>query len=138
MGQGSQSGSQGQGKQGEGQQGGAKSAGGQPNGGKGSGKSASNGGMGKPGTGGVGGKVGAQQPLPGAKKDSLVQGAEDPNGQKLSRHYKGTPDPVKDRAAYYQVVPEKTRAAEASLNREEIPTGYKKQVKDYFEAIQPQ
>ena len=49
----------------------------------------------------------------------------------------GTPDPTQDKAAYYSVVPDRVRAAESTLNREEIPTGYKKQVKDYFESIQP-
>ena len=93
-------------------------------------------GRGSPGIG-VGGNVGAQQPLPGVKQDKLVKGMQDPKGQNLSRSYMGTPDPTQDKAAYYSIVPEKLKASEATLNREDIPTGYKKQVRDYFESIQP-
>lgn len=93
------------------------------------------GGLGNAGIG-MGGGVGPQQPLPGKKKDELVKGLVNDKGQRLSRTYMGTPDPTQDRAAYYSIVPDKVRAAEASLNREEIPTGYKKQVRDYFDSIQ--
>jgi hypothetical protein len=92
--------------------------------------------MGGPGMG-VGGRVGPQQPLPGVKKDQLVRGSVNPRGEHMSRSYMGTPDPTKDRAAYYQVVPERVRAAEASLNREEIPAGHRDQVRRYFQAISP-
>jgi hypothetical protein len=85
---------------------------------------------------GYGGKVGAQQPLPGVKKDELVKGSVNDKGQKLTRTYMGTPDPTQDKAAYYSVVPERVKAAESSLNREDIPAGYKKQVRDYFDSIQ--
>ena len=90
-----------------------------------------------PSTGGFAGSAGAQQPLPGKKKDSLVRAAVNDKGEKLSRSYMGTPDPTKDKAAYYSMVPDRIKAQEASLNKEEIPTGYKKQVRDYFESIQP-
>jgi hypothetical protein len=92
-------------------------------------------GRGGPGIG-VGGNVGPQQPLPGVKKDELVKGIQDPRGKKLQRTYMGTPDPTKDRAAYYSIVPDKVRAAESTLNNEEIPVGYKNQVKEYFNSIQ--
>jgi hypothetical protein len=111
------------------QQAGGSSGSGRPGSGNG-------GGLGGPGIG-QGGSVGAQQPLPGVKKDSLVKPMVNERGQKMQRTYKGTPDPTQDRAAYYEVAPESRRAAEASLNREEIPAGYKKQVRDYFESIQP-
>jgi len=93
-------------------------------------------GMGGPGRG-MGGNAGRQQPVPGQKHDVLVPGTRDPKGQQLSRSFMGTPDPTQDRAAYYSIVPDKVRAAESSLNREEIPTGYKDQVKTYFESISP-
>ena len=99
-------------------------------------RKSSGGGLGNPGIG-QGGHVGAQQPLPGKKKDELVKGSVNDKGQKLTKTYMGTPDPTQDKAAYYSVVPDRVRAAESTLNREEIPTGYKKQVKDYFESIQP-
>ncbi len=134
---GGQSGSQSAGQNGQGQSGQGQSGG---NGGKsgqgGQPASGSGAGMGGPGRG-AGGRAGPQQPLAGVKKDTYVPGMVDPRGKKLSRSFMGTPDPTQDRAAYYQVVPERIRAAEASLNREEIPTSYRKQVRDYFEAIQP-
>ncbi len=89
------------------------------------------------GRGGFGGSAGAQQPLPGVKANKLAPYQVDEKGRKLTRSYMGTPDPTQDRAAYYSVAPESRRAAEASLGREDIPNGYKKQVRDYFDAIQP-
>ena len=112
-----------------GQKAGGQKPGGQPNPGSG-------GGMGGPGRG-AGGSAGPQQPLPGVKQDKLIKGMEDARGKKLSKGYMGTPDPSQDRAAYYSIVPEKVRAAEASLTREESPAGHKKAVRDYFDAIQP-
>jgi hypothetical protein len=123
---GQQAGGQGQGKKsGSGQ----SASGGKPGSGSGAG-------MGGPGRG-QGGNAGKQQPLPGQKKDVLVQGMRDPRGRQLSKSYMGTPDPKQDRAAYYDIVPEKIRAQESTLNREEIPAGYKSAVKQYFESIQP-
>jgi hypothetical protein len=87
---------------------------------------------------GQGGNAGPQQPLPGKKNDVLVPGTVNPRGKQLSRHYYGTPDPTKDQAAYYSIVPDKVKAAEATLNREEIPTAVKKPVQRYFDSIQPQ
>lgn len=107
--------------------------GGQPNGSQS--QPGSGGGMGNAGIG-RGGRAGPQQPLPGVKKERLVKGALDPRGQRLSRSYMGTPDPTRDRAAYYSIVPDKVRAAESALNREDIPAGYKKTVRDYFDSIQ--
>jgi len=127
-GQQGQSAGQGQGNGKNGSQS-AGSQGGQKSSGKGAG-------MGGPGIG-AGGHAGAQQPLPTPKHDVLVPGIKDPKGKQLSKVYMGTPDPNADRAAYYTVVPEKTRAAEASLGREDIPAGYKSAVKTYFESIQP-
>jgi hypothetical protein len=116
-------------------QSGSQGQGGQSQGDKGSQRNPGSG-MGKAGIG-VGGHAGAQQPLPGVKKDSLVRGSVNDKGEKMSRSYRGTPDPTKDRAAYYSMVPDRIKAQEASLNREEIPTGYKKAVRDYFDSIQP-
>jgi hypothetical protein len=126
---------QGQG-QGQGQaQGQSQAQGGKSGSSRGS-RSASGTGLGGPGRG-AGGNVGPQQPLPGVKKDQLVRGSVNPKGQHMTRSYMGTPDPTRDRAAYYQVVPERVRAAEASLNREEIPAGHRDQVRRYFDSISP-
>ena len=139
-------GQQGQGQGGQGQQAqggqggqGQQSQSGQGGGGKqmASGSRSSGGGMGNAGIG-QGGNAGAQQPLPGKKREVLVAGTVNKNGKQLSRTYMGTPDPTKDRAAYYSIVPDRVKAAEASLNREDIPTPIKKPVQKYFESIQPQ
>lgn len=106
-----------------------QSQGGKPSAGQG-------GGLGGPGRG-AGGGVGAQQPLPGQKRDVLVRGQETRDGKRLQRTYTGTPDPTQDRAAYFDVVAPRVRAAEATLNREEIPAAHKKNVRDYFDGIQP-
>lgn len=140
QGQSGQQGQQGQGgQQGKGGQAGSQGQGqgkGQQNGGQGQTKG-SGGGMGKPGRG-IGGNAGAQQPLPGQKKEVLIPGTPDSHGKQLSRSYMGTPDPTKDRQAYYSIVPEKVKAAEASLNKEDIPTPVKKPVQKYFDSIQNQ
>ncbi len=99
-------------------------------------RAGSGGGLGNAGIG-RGGHVGPQQPLPGHKKDELVKGSVNDRGQKLTRTYMGTPDPTQDKAAYYSVVPDRVRAAESTLNREDIPASYKNQVKEYFNSIQP-
>ena len=67
----------------------------------------------------------------------MIKGTVNERGQQLSRTAVGTPDPTRDRAAYFSVVPDRARAAEASLNREEIPAGHKKTVRDYFRSIAP-
>lgn len=136
FGQGGRQGQQGQQGRGQGQGQQASQGAGSKGGQRGS-RSASGTGMGGPGRG-VGGNAGAQQPLPGKKRDVLVSGTVDSRGKQLSRTYRGTPDPNKDRAAYYSIVPEKVRAAETALNREDIPTPVKKPVQRYFESIQPQ
>jgi len=132
FGQGGQSGQGGQQGNKSGQQGGQQGG----KSGNGRGGRSKGGGLGGPGIG-AGGSVGPQQPLPGVKKDQLVRGSVNPKGEHLSRSYMGTPDPTKDRAAYYQVVPDRVRAAEASLDREEIPAGHRDQVRKYFNSIQP-
>jgi hypothetical protein len=134
-GQSGQSGQPGAQQGGKGGKSGQASQGSQGKSGQGQGKGAGPG-MGGPGIG-MGGHAGAQQPLPGAKKDRLVPGSVNSKGQQLTRTYMGTPDPTQDRAAYYSIVPDKLKAAEASLNREEIPTAYKSQVRRYFDSIQP-
>lgn len=127
--QGQASGNKG-GGQGQSKQGGSSGQGSQAS------SSGNGGALGGPGRG-AGGSVGPQQPLPGVKRDVLWRGTDNPNGKRNTKSYMGTPDPTQDKAAYYSVVPERVKAAEASLNREEIPTGHKKQVRDYFDSIQP-
>jgi hypothetical protein len=38
---------------------------------------------------------------------------------------------------YYEVYSQYAPAAESAMNREDIPAGYKKQVRTYFDALKP-
>jgi hypothetical protein len=96
----------------------------------------SGGGLGGPGIG-VGGKVPpVGGPMPGKKIDTMVKGTKGP-GEEMIRPFRGSPDRANPRASYYDVYPSARQAAEDALNKEPIPSGYKKQVKEYFDAIAP-
>jgi hypothetical protein len=58
-------------------------------------------------------------------------------GPELVRPVRGAPDRANPRASYYEVYPPARRAAEEALSREQIPSGYRKPVKEYFESIAP-
>jgi hypothetical protein len=86
---------------------------------------------------GAGGKippVGA--PTPGKRIDTLVPGQKG-KGEQLVMPFRGAPDPTDPKAAWYETYPSAKRAAEDALDKERIPPGHRKQVKEYFEAIQP-
>jgi hypothetical protein len=91
-------------------------------------------GMGRPGMGN-GGHGGAQEPLDGAKRDTLAPGQVDPKGQHTSTPYHDLPDWTPGGADRYRVSPEFRRRTEAALRREEIPATHREQVKNYFDAI---
>jgi hypothetical protein len=115
-------------------------ANGSPGGGKPGGNkpgSGAGGALGGPGRG-AGGKippVGA--PTPGKKIDTMIAGQKG-KGEQLIIPYRGAPDTADPKAAWYETYPSARRAAEDALNKERIPPGHQKQVKEYFEAIQPQ
>lgn len=115
----------------------AKSGQGQGKGGQPSGAGGgSGGGLGGPGIG-VGGRVPpVGGPMPGKKIDTMVKGTKGP-GEEMIRPFRGSPDRANPRASYYDVYPSARQAAEDALNKEPIPSGYKKQVKEYFDAIAP-
>lgn len=99
--------------------------------------SGSGGALGGPGRG-AGGKippVGA--PTPGKKIDTLIPGQKG-KGEQLLIPFRGGPDRADPKAAWYETYPNARRAAEDALNKEQIPPGHQQQVKEYFEAIQPQ
>lgn len=50
---------------------------------------------------------------------------------------KGDPEPTKSATPYYQVYQSSRKAAETSLDKENIPAAYKEQVKEYFDSIRP-
>jgi hypothetical protein len=67
----------------------------------------------------------------------MIPGQKGP-GEQLVMPYRGSADPTDPKASYYETYPSARRAAEDALNKERVPPGHQKQVKDYFEAIQPQ
>ena len=50
---------------------------------------------------------------------------------------KGDPDPTNAATPYYQTYQSSKKAAESTLNKENIPAAYKEQVRDYFNSIRP-
>jgi hypothetical protein len=50
----------------------------------------------------------------------------------------GAPDKAAAHVPYYDVYGQYAPAAESALNREDIPATYKRQVKDYFDALRPE
>lgn len=66
-----------------------------------------------------------------------ITGTRSQNGNELQISMTGDPEPTKSNAPYYQVYQTSKRAAESALNKENIPATYKKQVRDYFDSIQP-
>jgi hypothetical protein len=109
---------------------------GSSNGQKGSSSSSPGPGLGGPGLG-VGGKIppiGA--PTPGKKIDTMIPGQKG-KGEQLVIPYRGSPDVSDPKASYYATYPSARQAAEDALNKERIPPGHQKQVKEYFDAIQP-
>ncbi len=66
-----------------------------------------------------------------------VKGERQKNGQELQMNFTGDPEAFKSNAAYYSVYSSGKKQAESTLNKENIPPTYKKQVKEYFENIRP-
>jgi hypothetical protein len=126
-----------QGAEGFNPDGSAKSGQGQGQGGRPGGSgSGVGGGLGGPGIG-VGGKVPpVGGPMPGKKIDTMIKGMKGP-GEEMVRPFRGSPDRANPHASYYDVYPSARRAAEDALSKEPIPAGYKRQVKEYFDAIAP-
>jgi hypothetical protein len=60
------------------------------------------------------------------------------NGNELQLSMTGDPDPARSNSPYYSnVYQANKRLAENTLNKENIPATYKKQVRDYFDSIRP-
>lgn len=94
------------------------------------------GGMGGPGIGAGGKQPKSNRPSALKGTDSFIPGSPG-KGPELVRPVRGAPDRADPRASYYEVYPSARRAAEDALGREEVPTGYRKPVKEYFDSIAP-
>lgn len=93
------------------------------------------------GMGGAGIGAGGQAPKsPGpsgvGKTDSRVTGRLGQGPQVVSP-VRGAADRAEARASYSEVYPSARRAAEEALTREQVPAGYRRPVKEYFESIAP-
>lgn len=66
-----------------------------------------------------------------------IKGDRSKDGNELQINMTGDPEPFKSNSPYYQVYQTSKKQAENTLNKENIPATYKKQVKDYFDSIKP-
>jgi hypothetical protein len=73
----------------------------------------------------------------GKTPNTRVQGKRGQKGKETVSYFRGAPDQATAATPYYEVYENYAPAAESAMNREDIPTAYKKQVKDYFDSIQP-
>jgi hypothetical protein len=109
--------------------------GGKP-GGQGAG-AGSGGALGGPGRG-AGGKIPPVGPPQSGKRIETMVPGQQGKGEQLVIPYRGAPDTADPKAAWYETYPSARRSAEDAISRERIPPGHQHQVKEYFEAIQPQ
>src|SRR5579872_1683826 len=61
-----------------------------------------------------------------------IKGQRSKEGNELQQNYTGDPEAFKSNTPYYQAYVSNRKQAENSLNKENIPAAYKKQVRDYF------
>jgi len=73
----------------------------------------------------------------GKMANTRVKGKRGEKGKETISYFRGAPDKANAKVPYYEVYGQYAPAAESALNREDIPSSYKKQVKDYFDALNP-
>lgn len=73
----------------------------------------------------------------GRMPNTRVTGKRGEKGKETVSFVKGAPDKASSSVPYYDVYERYAPAAENALNREDIPSNYKKQVRDYFDALRP-
>jgi hypothetical protein len=70
--------------------------------------------------------------------NAMVKGVRNQNNSEMVQQYKGNPEQgVRAGTPYYEVYQQQRRSAESPVNKENIPAAYRRQVKEYFEAIKP-
>jgi tetratricopeptide (TPR) repeat protein len=69
--------------------------------------------------------------------NTRVAGKRGEKGREMVTYTQGAPDKATASVPYYEVYGKYAPTAEKALSREDIPTTYKKQVKEYFEALRP-
>ena len=73
----------------------------------------------------------------GKTPNTRVKGKRGEKGRETMSYFRGAPDQATATVPYYEVYGDYAPAAESALNREDIPATYKKQVKDYFDSLNP-
>lgn len=72
------------------------------------------------------------------KPNTMVKGTRNKNFTELQQNFKGDPDSQYTTGTpLYQTYVNQKRSAESPVNKENIPAAYRKQVKEYFESINP-
>lgn len=66
-----------------------------------------------------------------------IKGARSKEGNELQITTTGDPEAFRSNTPYFQAYTSSRKQAENSLNKENIPIAYKKQVRDYFDTIKP-
>jgi hypothetical protein len=74
----------------------------------------------------------------GKTPNTRLQGKRGKKGKETVTYFRGAPDQATANVPYYDVYGQYAPAAESALNRDDIPATYKKQVKDYFDALRPE
>jgi hypothetical protein len=116
---------------------GFKGAGGVGNGDKGGRSMGAGGALGSEGIG-AGGKTPRLKGPSGVNKiDTIVRGTKGA-GPEMVRPLRAAPDRADPHSSYYSVYPSARRAAEDALSKEQVPAGYRKPVKEYFDSIAQQ
>ncbi len=72
-----------------------------------------------------------------AGNTTRVAGKRGEKGREMVSYTQGAPDKASASVPYYEVYGKYAPAAEKALSREDIPAAYKKQVKEYFDALRP-
>lgn len=73
----------------------------------------------------------------GKTPNTRVTGKRGEKGKETLSFMRGAPDKATASVPYYEVIESYTPAAESALSRDDIPLTYKKQVRDYFDALRP-
>ncbi len=75
--------------------------------------------------------------VPGPNSTKL-NGKRGDKGKETVSFFRGAPDKASSSVPYYEVYGRYAPAAESALSRDDIPQAYKKQVKNYFDALRPE
>jgi tetratricopeptide (TPR) repeat protein len=78
-----------------------------------------------------------KNPPPKYLPNGQVKGERSKEGNELQQNFTGDPEAFKSNTPYFQAYVSGRKQAENSLNKENIPVAYKKQVRDYFDSIKP-